>query len=134
MFNNDDIKAAFSEQIAMLVNSIAKSGQWPTQYKTEWGVVVRKEQNAETEKQLRIITCPNQICKTIEKIVLGWLMKYVKPYLDQDQMGGQEGHSISHYLIEVSNFILYNQDLKNPQAIMALFVDFSQGFNRVLHS
>ena len=49
-------------------------------------------------------------------------------------MGGQKGHSVTHYLIEVSNFILYNQDLKNPQAIMALFVDFSQGFNRVLHS
>ena len=49
-------------------------------------------------------------------------------------MGGQKGHSISHYLVEVSNFILYNQDLKNPNAILALFVDFSQGFNRVLYS
>ena len=72
--------------------------------------------------------------KCLEKIVLHWLMVYVKPFLDPDQMGGKKGHSITHYLIEVSNFILYNQDLKNPHAIMAIFVDFAQGFNRVLHS
>ena len=72
--------------------------------------------------------------KALEKVVIRWLMMYVKDQLDPDQMGGQEGHSISHYLIEVANFILYNQDLKNPQAILAIFVDFSQGFNRIRHS
>ena len=61
-------------------------------------------------------------------------MPYVQPFLDRDQMGGQKGHSVTHFLIEFTNFILYNQDLKNPQTIMAMFVDFTQGFNRVLHS
>ena len=70
----------------------------------------------------------------MEKIVLNWLMQYIQPFLDPDQMGGQKGQSVTHYLIEVSNFILYNQDLKKPQTILAMFVDFSQGFNRVMHS
>lgn len=61
-------------------------------------------------------------------------MNFVKDKLDPDQMGGQDGHSIAHYLIEVTNFILYNQDLKDPQAIIAVMVDFSQGFNRIKHS
>ena len=32
------------------------------------------------------------------------------------------------------NFILYNQDLKNPQAIIATILDYKQGFNRCQHS
>ena len=132
--NNDDVRLSLAEPGAMLANSVAKSGQWPRQFKTEWGVVVRKEPNTATEKQVRIISCLNQMAKVLEKVILNCLMKYIKPYFDPEQMGGQKGHSISHYLVEVSNFILYNQDLKNPNAIFALFVDFSQGFNRVLFS
>ena len=30
----------------------------------------------------------------------------------------------------MTNFILYNQDLKNPQAVLAIFIDYKQGFNR----
>ena len=71
----------------------------------------------------------NQLSKAWEKIVIKWLMDFVKDKLDPDQMGGQDGHSIAHYLIEVTNFILYNQDLKDPHAIVAVLVDFSQGFN-----
>ena len=33
-----------------------------------------------------------------------------------------------------TSFILYNQDLKNPQAIIAAFPDLCQGFNRCQHS
>ena len=54
--------------------------------------------------------------------------------LDPDQFGGQKGNSTSHYLIEMTNFILYNQDLKDPQATLAAFLDYKQGFNRCQHS
>ena len=40
-----------------------------------------------------------------------WLMDYVGDKLDWAQYGGLRGNSISHYLIEFTNFILYNQDL-----------------------
>ena len=70
----------------------------------------------------------------LEKQVVIWLMKYVGHKLDPDQFGGKKGHSISHYLIEMTNFILYNQDLKEPQATIANFIDYKQGFNRCQHS
>ena len=34
----------------------------------------------------------------------------------------------------MTNFILYNQDLKDPQATLAAMIDYKQGFNRVQHS
>ena len=61
-------------------------------------------------------------------------MQYIKLKPDPDQLGGMKGSSISHYLIEMTNFILYNQDLKNPQATLATFIDYKQGFNRCQHS
>ena len=76
----------------------------------------------------------HQLSKCWEKIIVRWVMNYVGDKLDPDQMGGQNGHSIAHYQIQVTNFILYNRDLKDPQAIIAVLVDFSQGFNRIKHS
>ena len=38
--------------------------------------------------------------------------------------------SIAHYLVELINFILYNQDLKEKHAIIAVMIDFSKAFNR----
>jgi hypothetical protein len=70
----------------------------------------------------------------LEKQVVFWLMKAIGHKLDRDQFGGQKGNSISHYLIEMANFILYNQDLKNPQSIIAAILDYKQGFNRCQHS
>ena len=34
----------------------------------------------------------------------------------------------------MTNFILYNQDLKDPQATIGIFIDYKQGFNRIQHS
>lgn len=134
LFNEDDVKLGLAEPAARIANNVAMTGEWPDQFKTEWGVVLQKEMHPDVEKQLRIISCTNQLSKALEKVVIKWLMFYVRDQLDPDQMGGKEGHSIAHYLIEVSNFILYNQDLSDPQAVMAISVDFSQGFNRIQHS
>ena len=79
LFNNDDVRLALSEPGAMLVNTVAKTGKWPQQFKTEWGVVLKKEPNPATEKQLRIISCQNQMAKLLEKVILSWLMKYIGP-------------------------------------------------------
>ena len=42
------------------------------------------------------------------------------------QYGGIRGNSIQHYLIELLNFILYNQYTLEPTAIHACLVDFSK--------
>jgi hypothetical protein len=44
------------------------------------------------------------------------------------------GCSISHYLIDLVNFILYNQDLNIPHAVLAVMIDFAKAFNRINHN
>ena len=126
--------AALAAPAARIMNNIAQTGEWPTQYKTEWGVPLEKTSPAEDESQTRIISCTNKMNIVLEKQVVRWLMKYVGKKLDPDQFGGLKGNSISHYLIEMTNLILYNQDLKDPQATLALFLDYKQGFTRCQHS
>ena len=46
-------------------------------------------------------------------------------------MVGMKGSSVTHYLIDFINFVLYNQDSKD---ILAVAVDFSKAFNRVNHN
>ena len=71
--------------------------------------------------------------KIFEKFAVEWLFKFISHLLDTDQFGAVKGHSISHNLIEFVNFILFNQDLKNPRAVLALMVDLTKTFNRIDH-
>ena len=45
-----------------------------------------------------------------------------------------KGSSISHYLIDFVNFVLYNQDMKTPHATLAVMIDFQKAFNRIEHN
>ena len=72
--------------------------------------------------------------KVIEKCVVEWLMNYIADQLDPKQFGGLSVNSISHYMIELINFILYNQDYNLPIAVFACAVDFSKAFNRQTHN
>ena len=63
-----------------------------------------------------------------------WLLEYIGDKLDIRQFGGMKGNSISHYLIELLNFILYNQDSQEPTAVLASLIDFSKAFNRQDHT
>ena len=62
-----------------------------------------------------------------------WLLEIIGDKLDFRQYGGTKGNSLTHYLIELLNFILYNQDFKEPTAVLACLVDFSKAFNRQDH-
>ena len=50
--------------------------------------------------------------------------------VDIRQFGGSKGNSITHYISELINFILYHQEDTAPTAILACLVDFSKTFNR----
>ena len=63
-----------------------------------------------------------------------WLLEYVGPHIDRGQYGGQKGESVTHYLIDFINFVMYNQDLKNMHAVLAVAIDFSKAFNRQNHN
>ena len=69
-----------------------------------------------------------------EKFVVKWLWENgLKEHMDRDQFGGMPGNSIAHYLIEITNFILFNQDPSKPIQTIMLLVYFSKGFNRLDH-
>ena len=70
----------------------------------------------------------------MESFVIDWLHKSIGHKIDFTQYGGLKGQSTSHYLIDLVNFILFNQDLPNPQAILAIMYDFSKAFNRQEHN
>ena len=108
--------------------------QWPAMWRREYGVPLQKVPNPEDENQLRIISLTAKFSKIFENMVIKWLYKYIGHILDPQHFGGREGSSITHYMIELVNFILYNQDLTNPNAVLVLMADYSKAFNRQDHN
>ena len=70
----------------------------------------------------------------MEQFVVMWLLEIIGHKIDFRQNGGTKGNSISHYLIELINFILFNQDKNDPTAVLACLIDFSKAFNRQDHN
>ena len=101
----------------------------------ETGIWDPSPENPRTSKDdLRIISLTAFFSKVMERFVVDWLMEYIGDWLDPKQFGGLKGNSISHYMIELLNFILYNQDYNLPIAVLICAVDFSKAFNRQNHS
>ena len=118
----------------IIFRNIATTGHWPQPWRVEYGVPLKKVANPDTEDQLRIISLTSYLSKVMEMYVVQWLMEYVGDKLDWGQYGGEKGSSISHYLVEFVNFILYNQDMNIPQAVLAVLLDYSKAFNRICHN
>ena len=103
-----------AEPLATIFQNIVKSSEWPSSWKTEHGLPLKKVKVPKIEDELRIISLTNYFSKVLEQFVMDWLLYYVGDKIDVGQFGGIKGSSISHYLIEFTNFVLYNHDLKNP--------------------
>ena len=118
------------------ITSSAKQGaaKWPSAWKLEFGTPLQKMADPLSEDDLRIISLTAFFSKVMEKFVVEWLMSYIGNKMDPKQFGGLKGNSISHYVIELINFILYNQDYNLPIGVMACAVDFSKAFNRQNHN
>ena len=86
---------------AIIFNNIAQTAIWPQSWKAEYGTVLKKTNIPEDESQLRIISITYQLSTLMERFVIDWLMVYIGDKMDRDQFGGQAGHSIAHYLIEL---------------------------------
>ena len=119
-----------SKPICKIFNSIishAKQGavKWPTPWKREFGTPLQKIPEPQCEDDLRVISLTSFFSKVLEKFVLQWLMFYIGERLDHKHFGGLMGNSISHYMIELKNCILHNQDYNLPIAVLLCAVDFS---------
>ena len=80
----------------------------PKPWRVEYGAPLKKQDNPVTEDHLRIISLTNYLSKVFEQFVIAWLLEYVGSHLDWGQYGGVTGSSISHYLVDFVNFVLYN--------------------------
>ena len=129
-----ECKDYLAKPICKIFQKMLSTAQWPKKWQIEYGVPLKKVSNPVNEDELRIISLTNFCSKIYESFVIDWLMKFIGHKIDWAQYGGQRGNSISHYLIELTNFVLYNQDLKNPRATLAMMVDFSKAYNRVNHN
>ena len=129
----DEFSQELAEPLSIIFNDIVQTGQWPDQWKVEFGLPLKKVPEPVSEDDLRIISLTPLYSKVFEKFVMEWLLIYLKDKIDKFQYGGQKGNSISHYLIDFLNFVAYNQDIKNIHAVLAVTIDFSKAFNRQNH-
>ena len=120
--------------VSRIINSIVQSNEWPSQWKMEFVTAIGKIPLPETEDDLRPISLTPFFSKVTEHFLVMWLLTYIGDKIDFRQYGGCKGNSISHYLIELINFILLNQDSNAQTAILACLVDFSKAFNRQNHN
>ena len=118
---------------ATIFNNIAHGGEWVNHWKHDSAIPLKKVEVPANEGDVRLISITHYLSLQMEKFVLTWLLKYIGDKLDRDQFGRAKGHSVAHYLIEIINFILYNQDLSKPLATILTAVDLQKGFNRIAH-
>ena len=117
-----------------VLNKIIQTARWPDVWKMEYVTPIGKIPQPETEDDLRPIALTPFFSKVTEQFVVQWLLDIIGDKLDLRQYGGMKGNSITHYLIELLNFILFNQDNSEPTSVLACFVDFAKAFNRQDHS
>ena len=99
-----------AEPAAIIFNQIASTGEWPEHWKEGSAVPLKKVNQPKDESETRLIEITHYLSLLMERFVLQWLLRFISDKLDRDQFGGAKGHSVAHYLIEVMNFVLYNQD------------------------
>ena len=128
-----EFSSELAPPLAQLYKAIAQTGKWPSRWKTEQGLPLKKISNPQSEDDLRIISLTPFFSKTFEQLVLDWLLEHVGDQLDNFQYGGRKGTSINHYLIDLITFILFNQDLPESRAVLATMIDFLKAFNRQNH-
>ena len=120
--------------VGKIIRNIVQSGEWPKTWRVEHGIPLEKVTNPVSEDDLRIISLTPFLSKVTEQFIISWLLEHVEDKIDWGQYGGTRGSSISHYLIELVNFVLFNQDLKMPHTVLAAFIDFSKAFNHINHN
>ena len=120
-----------AKPLAILYNNIAQSASWPQHFKVEHVTPVSKIPIPLTEDDLRPIALTGFFSKVMEQFVVTWLLEIIGDKMDFRQYSGVKGNSICHYLIELINFILHQQESEST-AVLACLVDFAKVQRQVL--
>ena len=113
---------------AQIFRTITKTGQWPKRWRIEEGLPLKKVPEPKSEEEVRIISLTPFLSKIYEKFVVEWLLLHISDKLDIHQYGGRKGSSINHYMIDFISYILHNQELTEPLAVLAAMIDFKKSF------
>ena len=124
----------FATPVTAILKESVRAHTWPSIYKKEYHLPLQKVPSPETEDDVRGIGLPAWASKQLERLVLDWIWSYISSHLDPDQMGGRPGCSIEHYIVKMVHFILSKMDGDRNSAVLAVPVDYSKAYNRMLHS
>ena len=129
-----EFSVEISSPLATIFNKALQHGEYPKDWKIEYGTAIPKIPNPETLDDTRLISLTKFTSKIFESFLVQWILEIVGPDLDPSQFGGLKGNSITHLLIHLINFILANLDSPEPTAVLAAIIDFSKAFNRMSHA
>ena len=124
----------FATPVTAILKQAVENHTWPDIYKKEYHLPLKKVPTPQNEDDIRGIGLTMWVSKQLERLVLKWIWPYIYPHIDPDQMGGMPGCSVEHYIIKIMHFILSSMDGNSDAAVMAVPVDYSKAFNRMLHS
>ena len=116
--------------ISSIYKKIIQMSVWPTAWLTEYVTVIPKGNNPEDPAKCRNISCTNFLSKVLERLVLNYAKKQVKP--KTNQFGGEKSCSTNHFLAEVWDQL--SEHLEGSRAaVVHTSIDYSKAFNRLDH-
>ena len=124
----------FATPVTAILRQAVLTHTWPEIYRKEYHIPLKKIPLPQNEDDIRGIGLTSWVSKQLERLVLNWIWPFLNPHIDPDQMGGMPGCSVEHYIIKMVHFILKSMDGNSDAAVLAVPVDFSKAFNRMLHS
>ena len=131
---------AFVLPINSIIKSAVQTGVYPEDFKLETVVPLPKVYPPAGHEDIRPISLTETTSKMLELFLLKGtanvkgLLHYVRQYFSPDQYA-LPGHSCSHALISLIDFMLKNTDKCNPpKAVLTLLADLSKAFNLVNHN
>ena len=116
--------------ISNIYNKVVETGQWPRAWLIEHVTVIPKGNIPEDPSKCRNISCTNFLSKVLERLVLNYARKQVRP--KANQFGGEKTCSTNHFLAEVWDRLTEHLE-DNRAAVILTSIDYSKAFNRLDH-
>ena len=135
-----EMMPAFVLPINSIIKSAVQTGVYPEDFKLETVIPLPKVYPPAGFDDIRPISLTETTSKMLELFLLKGtatvkgLLYYVRQYFSPDQYA-LPGHSCSHALISLIDFMLKNTDKCDPpKAVVTLLADWSKAFNLVNHN
>ena len=129
----EEFSINLASRATLIINQSLRSLEYPETWKIEYATPIPKISQPETMDDIRLISLTKFLSKVYEGFLADWILAVIGSHLDPNQFGGLKGNAITHYLIQLVDFILKNLDSRQPVAIIAAIIDFSKAFNRMSH-